>query len=119
MCASQVCASHHFGSEYVGSGHGVVEGVVGPLVAAVNAQENCAAQGHVPVASLRWRTWCITFLIPGRLSAIRIACMLLLITIVILPHFIQVLLLDLSMIFTTVALVTPVVAAVVPFRKKV
>ena len=49
------------------------------------------------------------------LSAIRVGRTLLLIAVMILPRFVRVLSLDLSMIFVTVALVT----RVVPFRKKV
>ena len=53
------------------------------------------------------------------LSAIRVARTHLLIAVVILLRFVRVLSLDLSVIFVTVALVTCVVVAVVPFRKKV
>ena len=60
----------------------------------------------------------MTFLIL-ELSAIRVVRTLLLIAVVILLCFVRLLSLGLSRIFATVALVTCVVAAIVPFRRKV
>ena len=115
MCASQVRPSHRFDSKYKGSGHGVVERVVAPrAAAAANVQVNRTARSRIPVAS----SLVHNFPVLG-LSTIRVVRTLLLIAIVILLRFVPVLSLDLSMIFVIVALVTRVVAAVVPFRKKI
>ena len=49
--ADRVRPSHRFGSEYAGTGPGVIEHVLAPLVAvAANAQVNRAARCRVPVA---------------------------------------------------------------------